>query len=285
MTTILYHANCNDGAGAAFAAWLKLGDMENDQPIDYIPVQYGNQPPEIEGGQRIYLLDFSYPRETIIELAKKAAHITIIDHHKTAQADLSTPFPREHDGDTLCPIDTTFNMEKSGAMLAWEHFHPGTKAPKLIEYIQDRDLWKFNLEDTKEFTKGLQLYPEWRHWTKYIGENGEQEIEQTIRDGLAINCYLDTQAHIITETPPTHWAIENQTVPVYNLPGFMMSDTLALALKKYPDTPYAVGFFYKDHQLIYSLRSRAGSDIDVSAIAKRHGGGGHKHAAGFTIKI
>jgi len=72
-------------------------------------------------------------------------------------------------------------------------------------------------------------------------------------------------------------------IPIYNLPGFMISDTLHMALEKYPSARYAVGYFDLPGKRIYSLRSRQGSEVDVSEIAKRHGGGGHKHAAGFSV--
>ncbi|NIV11578.1 MAG: bifunctional oligoribonuclease/PAP phosphatase NrnA, partial [Aliifodinibius sp.] len=35
-------------------------------------------------------------------------------------------------------------------------------------------------------------------------------------------------------------------------------------------------------EVVYSLRSRG--DFDVSALAERFGGGGHKNAAGFRVK-
>ena len=43
-------------------------------------------------------------------------------------------------------------------------------------------------------------------------------------------------------------------------------------------------FRHRDGNYIYSLRSRADSGIDVSAIAKKYGGGGHKNAAGFKLE-
>lgn len=81
---ILYHANCKDGAGAALAAWMKYGDEGHE----YIPVQYGGEPPNVDG-EKVMILDFSYPRDILIAISKSAKSITLIDHHKTAQADLA----------------------------------------------------------------------------------------------------------------------------------------------------------------------------------------------------
>jgi nanoRNase/pAp phosphatase (c-di-AMP/oligoRNAs hydrolase) len=39
---------------------------------------------------------------------------------------------------------------------------------------------------------------------------------------------------------------------------------------------------YYGDKWVYHIRSSELNDIDVSAIAKEHGGGGHKHASGFS---
>ena len=40
-TVVLYHANCHDGFGGAFAAWKKFGDA-----ADYVPMRYGMAIPD-----------------------------------------------------------------------------------------------------------------------------------------------------------------------------------------------------------------------------------------------
>lgn len=278
---ILYHANCNDGMGAALAAWLYFYDTDDEQDVEYIPVQYGNPPPDVTD-EIVYILDFSYPRDVILQMATVARDITIIDHHKTAQEALSEPFPDMWDEAPLCDVWVRFDMSKSGAVLTWEFFHK-TDAPLLLRHIQDRDLWQFQLDGTKGVTKALQIYPEWRKWARFI-EN-ENKIAELIAAGAAIDRYVDIQSQGIIKNKPIAWDITGDVVPVYNLPGFMLSDTLHAALLAYPMAPYAVGYFDlpSEGKRVYSLRSRSGEDVDVSVIAKKHGGGGHKHAAGFVV--
>ena len=54
--------------------------------------------------------------------------------------------------------------------------------------------------------------------------------------------------------------------------------------------PFAAGFFILPNGNVqYSLRGRKtgmfrGKEIDLSKIAKRYGGGGHKNSAGFTLQ-
>lgn len=283
---VLYHDNCTDGKGAALAAWMRLGDRDLDgKKIEYLPVQYGNQPPNITAGEEIVMVDFSYPREAILDMALIAGKITIIDHHKTAQAALSAPFPRQFDTEPLCEVECIFDMEKSGAVLAWEYFYPDSDIPELLQHIQDRDLWRFELPRTKEIHKGLSLYADFREWEDLILY--PNKLREVAAEGAAIDAYLEAQSKKIIETPPMLWPLEMAVVPVYNLMGFMISETLHLALEKYPEAPYAVNYFDipDEGKRVYSLRSRRGTDVDVSEIAKKYGGGGHKHAAGFALEI
>lgn len=265
----LYHANCNDGAGAALAVWAKYGDIGHD----YIPCQYGNDLPDGLEGCDVVMVDFSAKKDQIRELARKAASILIIDHHKTAQAELN-----DVDDGYGCPIEVMFDMDKSGAVLAWEWFHPDKEVPELLKYIQDRDLWRFEFCETQDVAKGLQLHPNWRNWlTLDTGILADQ--------GFSVNKFLEMQATKIVLNQPIEWEVTGDTVPVYNLPGFMISDTLHMALERHKDAPYAVAYFdLPEGKRIYSLRSRSGTEVDVSEIAKRLGGGGHKHAAGFSIQ-
>ena len=140
---VLYHANCFDGTGAKFAAWKRFGDAAY-----YIPVQYGKPFPDmVKLGPEtdVYILDFSYPRDFLEELHSKVHKLVVLDHHKTAQADLAG-------------LDyAKFDMNKSGAVLAWEYFHPGKVVPDMLRLIQDGDLWKFEFAETKALRAALPL--------------------------------------------------------------------------------------------------------------------------------
>lgn len=77
---VLYHANCWDGFCAAWVARMALGDIEA------VPVNYGTEPPDVRG-RNVYVLDFSYPRAVMRRLLGQAHFVTVLDHHKTAEAD------------------------------------------------------------------------------------------------------------------------------------------------------------------------------------------------------
>jgi oligoribonuclease NrnB/cAMP/cGMP phosphodiesterase (DHH superfamily) len=265
-TYVLYHANCTDGAGSALSAYLVFGDS-----AEYVPVQYGEKPPKIEVGAMVYIVDFSYPAEILLEMAARASFIQILDHHKTAKETLSCV---DHPN-----IKVHFDMDQSGAVLTWKFFHPDRPVPLLLRHIQDRDLWEFKMHGSKQIHRALGMYEDWRDWAQFLFE-----VRTLIAEGDAIIQFLKIQTARIIGGPPRKFFATGDVVPVFNLPGFMISDALHTTLDKHPECPYAVGFITLPDKTIYSLRSRSNEDVDVGAIAESFGGGGHKHAAGFSVK-
>ena len=158
---VIYPAHCADGFGAPFATWLKLGDE-----AEYLPMQY-NQPHTADyNGREIYILDFSFHKEMMDYVFAHAKKVVWLDHHKTAfemwcgEGYLNTYQTWEnvkYEGGHHILLDNN----KSGAMLAWEYFHPDTEVPMLIKHIDDYDRWQFKLEGTKEFNKALWSYAPW----------------------------------------------------------------------------------------------------------------------------
>ena len=102
-TIVLYHANCPDGFGGAWAAWQRLGDAAT-----YCPVSHGDPPPDVPADANVVMVDFAYDRDIILAMRDWVASLVILDHHKSAQA-------------TLGDLDfAIFDMDRSGAMLGLE---------------------------------------------------------------------------------------------------------------------------------------------------------------------
>lgn len=291
---VLYHGNCPDGFGAATAAWLKLGDE-----AEYIPVSYGKPMPEMEDHSMVFIVDFSYPRQQLLDLAKRMSRTVVLDHHATAQQDLDG---LELPGDES---EIQFDMNRSGAVLAWHYFHTD-QVPEFLLYIQDRDLWKFELSMSREVSCAVRSYPmEFRTWVYFITDNSamrrlENEGRALFRltnqmvDAMAKHhrwAYLDTKRRTISFTEklepggngepmvPNHVVI----MPVANATVFF-SEVGERLLQLYPGMTCAA--YYSDRsdgKQQWGLRSRP--ECDCSAIAKAFGGGGHKQAAGFVFDL
>lgn len=282
----IYHGNCADGFGAAYAVW------KWDSDVEFFPGVYQQDPPDVTG-KDVILVDFSYKRDVIKAMAKQARTITILDHHKSAAEDLGffarfsemdmdlnfNDFAQLYDDQQA--IRALFDMERSGAMIAWEYFHPDTPAPRLIQHIQDRDLWRFALPNTREIQAVIFSHPyDFATWDALV-ERAEDDAAYSgmVDEGRAIERKHFKDIAELLKVTTVRMIIGGHDVPAANLPYTMSSDAghqLAqgeLFAACYWDTPEG---------RVFSLRS-AEDGMDVSAIAKQYGGGGHVHAAGFRI--
>lgn len=264
---VIYHGNCYDGFGAAWAAWKHFGDNAT-----YSPALYGQAPKVPDEVTQLYLLDFSYPEKIMVELTEKY-DVTILDHHKTAIEDLNDLFeiePRRVEG---CLDDT-----HSGAILAWNWFHPDLPPPRFLDYIEDRDLWKYELEGSREFSAALRSYDmDFQLW-----DNLERLVLPLIQDGKAILRAQDKQVEIMAKQAVVR-DIAGYRVPVVNTTVYF-SEVGSLLLEWYHDAPFAAYYFDRaDGIRQWGLRSR--ETFDCSVVAKEFGGGGHPQASGFTTKV
>lgn len=269
---ILYHANCNDGSTSALAAWLKFGDEGHR----YIAVTHGKPPPPEVAGQDVLIVDFSYPRDIL--LAMKARSILILDHHISAQKDLTQPFPANSH------ITAHFDMNRSGAMITWQYFFPDAPIPLLIKLIQDRDIWINAYPQSPFLTYGLTVFStDFRDWKTLIDQPAI--LDKTIEAGESIFDYMHKQIARIKVNRKIH-SIAGFKVPVVNAPSFMVSDLLHEILNDEPTAPFAAAYNDIIDQGLrnYSLRSENHRE-DVSVIAKKYGGGGHRNAAAFTVPL
>ena len=181
-------------------------------------------------------------------------------------------------------MQARFDMTKSGAMLAWEYCHPGEPAPQLVQYVQDRDLWRFKLDGTREISAALfsEAY-EFETWDRYeatLGTPGGRAL--VTAEGGAIERKHHKDVEELLGLSMRHMVIGGHRVPVANLPYTMASDganTLA------EGNTFAACYFDRgDGHRQFSLRSKP-EGADVSLIAAAYGGGGHARAAGFQVPI
>ena len=260
-TYVMYHAGCLDGFGAAWAAHSALGDKNTE----YLPASYGSPIPNFREGSRIFILDFSYPRKTMLELMDHH-DVILLDHHESAHEEI---------GDL--PV-CRFDFDHSGAVLAWQHFHPDAPAPTILLYVEDRDLWKFQLPHSREVDAALQSFQkDFCIWDALGRLTGVGELAEQGRPILRNNQRL---TEVITAHP--FWLdMLGNNIPAVNTP-VLASEACEKLLADFPHTLFAAAYSEQEGRRRWSLRSREGSGIDVSRIAKLLGGGGHPHAAGFN---
>lgn len=296
---VLYHANCADGFGAAFSVWLKLGDE-----AEYVPVKYGTPFLEDEWfnvkDREVYILDFSFPRTQMDFIFANAQRVVWLDHHKTAFEMYHSPcteiiYVSEQKENDHVHLDNN----KSGAVLAWEYFHPLTELPTLIQHIDDYDRWQFKISGTKEFNKALWSYTPWSfdQWRKFLADcNGvphNQEYFQYIAEGSAILRAHDQNVQSVVKGAARPCKISTWTNDSYgttyqglvaNCPPHLTSD-VGHELATQSSTYGLCWSVSNKSPLVANCSLRSNGEYDVSAIASAFGGGGHRNAAGFEVPM
>ncbi len=253
-TLILYHAECADGFGAAWAIWKRYPHAQ------YLPVKHGEPPPGNLRGQRVVIVDFSYARPTLEIMAKEAEALVVLDHHITAEKTLADlPF-------------AYFDQSKSGAVLAWEWAHD-EPAPWLLQYIQDKDLWHWALPHSREISAALASHPfDFQLWSSF----DPQELEH---EGRAILRY---ENELVTKLASHAVMVRFEGVVVPAVYSAVLTSQIGERLST--NHPFCIIWHDRNGRRYYSMRSRE-DGTDVGTIAASFGGGGHTHAAGFSVPL
>ena len=292
-TTIYFHADCLDGFGAAWAAWRKLGDAAR-----YLPMRYGLawRPADV-AGRDVFVLDFSFPPDELTAMARLARSLHQLDHHASArdawQARLTAgDGGRSVFNDAGLALSVSFDMDKSGARLAWEHFHPGQALPRAIAHIEDQDLWRFRLDGTRAFCRALRLRPfEFAAWDEIAraADAADETRYRALRtEGEAIERFMAVEVQRLAASALVMPAMLNSAEPgecataglAINANALFASE-LGHRLAVQSGSFGLVWQLAADGEVKASLR--ACGRVDVAALAARLGGGGHPNAAGFRM--
>ncbi len=260
---VIYHGNCPDGFAGAWAAYKKLGNR-----AEYVGVEDRRVLPKNAKGKEIYLIDLVYPKELLKKLIKENKRVVAIDHHITAKDSM------------MLVSEGLFALDHSGAVLSWLYFHPQKKVPQFLRHIEDFDLWKFKLAGTKE----LRAFLDSKTWSFKLCDELAGNMESVsktnvyLEKGKAILEYQEKVVEDLALRNSEYVSFAGYKTLVLNSPVLQSQIGNALTKKKPP-----IGIVWNEHdgRIFVSLRSNGA--VDVSKIAQKFGGGGHKAASGFSF--
>lgn len=280
---ILYHAGCYDGFTAMWVTTKALGGPD---AVEAKPIQYKREEDTLKGlefkGRDVYVVDFSFDKMTILEMAAQANKMVVLDHHKTAQEALQDIIGH----DEMLNLTVEFDMNRSGAGMAWDYFHPNNLdedglpgRPMLVSFVEDRDIWKWEFDNSEEVNAWIMSHDfDYATW-EMMNERLNEDPYTVFDEAKAIIRFRDRAVRALISNAESI-VIKGHKVPAVNSAIFQSEIGHALMQEK-PDRPFACVWYYKRGQYIYSLRS-TDSAADVGAIAASLGGGGHRNAAGFV---
>lgn len=263
-TFILYHGSCPDGFGGAYSAWKKFGDTAT-----YVPLKHNVPPPELPlDGAIVYFIDFCYTKEVMDTFVTRAGKVVVLDHHVGVQ-EITESMP-----------EYVFDNDRSGATIAWSYFHPDTPVPTFLTYVQEGDLFKFDLPDTRPILTYAYSKPfEFSVWDTLVAEIESPEGRaRVIEKGRIYSEYfLSIADNLIKEAVLVEF--EGYTCYFVSATSQFGSEVGNRLAKMHP--PLALVASVRDDSIRISLRSDG--TVDVAEIARKYGGNGHKAASGFSI--
>lgn len=265
---VLYHGGCNDGFGGAWAAWKKFGSK-----AEYIPMNR-NDNFKVPVGKEIYFIDYLFPEVTIKEYIAKNKRVTAIDHHVSMRESAKLTY------------EPSFSLDNSGAVLAWKYFHPNKKVPLLLSYIEDRDLWRFKMPKAKEILSGTNFSEENTYTFKgfdALVKNFEKSTfrNKCIQDGKIVKSVFDgINKKIASYAEEVNFG--GHKCLAVNAPHMFASEVGNALVSGNNKIGIAIIWYAEGGVVKVSLRARG--KYDVSKLAEKYGGGGHKHASGFIVE-
>lgn len=303
MKTVIYHSADFDGQFCREIARKFLGD-EN---IPYVGWNFGDPPLSVPDGQ-IYILDlpvdrtFGFkdglagqdpkPREKLFE------RIIWIDHHKTSIETHPSTIPGYRiDGVAACRL--AWQWFANNPMIEGEtHGAPGlpekkdfldrnVEEPLAVRLAGEYDVWDKHWMATDDtilrFQYGMKSFakPPWEDLLAFPGMPGRDSVYRVLEAGIYAQEYAQTmdafwltEAGHIIEWEGLKFLAKNTVERGSNM--FRSKDVPATG----HDALMAYGFRGKNWTVsLYHAKGR--EDLDLSGIAKKYGGGGHKGACGF----
>lgn len=285
-----YH---NDADGKCSGFWVAHSAvMENlETPIEFIEMSYEKPFPmdTIKPNERVYIVDYSISPDEMRKLLQITKDVTWIDHHKTA-IEKYDGFEHDirgvrYDGVAGCML--TYCYLNCMTYCGVGNINPFnismTKdAPLFTKLIADWDVWKFDYgDDTRKFITAFNCYdfsPESKEWNRFFSEtqSGRSAEKEMIEEGKLMIKYRDGWAKSYLERFGFETEFDGLKCFAVNL-GNCNSEYF----KSLPEGKYDafMPFAFNGEKWTVSMYS---TTHDISGICKKHGGGGHAKAAGFT---
>jgi len=271
---LIYHAGCPDGFGAAWSARQAWGTdgryipRSHDDDFDPLPFE----------DELVVIADISLPNELLRALGEVAGSLCVLDHHLTARDHFASDPSVEN---TLNALGhrVHFDLGHSGAILAWNYFHPDVEPPDLLRYVEDQDLWNWCLPNSREINAAIGSYSRSFECWDELAARPIESLADGGRPNVRAN-EMEVEGGIRRAQPI---AIGSERIEAVNAGRPRAAIGHALAKRSAYGKPWGIVYRLAGSRVdctIYSL-----DELDASAIATRFGGGGHRNAAGFSVSL
>jgi oligoribonuclease NrnB/cAMP/cGMP phosphodiesterase (DHH superfamily) len=228
----------------------------------------------LDAADLVVIVDYSLPLEDM-ERIRAHARLIWVDHHVTALDRL---------GDAMSDVPGKRSVEEAGCVLTWMTFFPEQPVPKAVVFIGDRDIWRHAHPETRPFGEGFyQLDADPANddlWNRLLDDD-ENLVSRLIADGEILYAARLHEIHQAIEGYGFEVQFEGHRTMAINDRG---TGDMGEAIRQ---SGYEIAYCYVEtvrsnrRQTFVTLYS---AEVDVSVIARKYGGGGHRGAAGFAFE-
>lgn len=273
--TCIYRKDHLDGFAAAWVIGKALGFDK----VKFYPLRYNDPIPVSFYKRHIFIVGFSFCPRSVLSMTREARKVILFNTNEQTDNEWL-------EIEKLPPnLEYNYAPNKSNVMLAWEYFNVDEDPPALFAFIQDRELWSFELSCTREIiayvdSKNYFHNQNFEDFTDLV----EKPPNWHIQAGMVILDARQNFVNSLIQTNASEIDFANHRVLIANIPTLYASEA---GNKLAENRAFAITY---DDQLSrgvreFSLRSHKDYGIDVSEIARAFGGGGRRNAAGFSVPI
>lgn len=272
--TCFYHAGCPDGFGAAYAVWRSWGNSGR-----YLGRNHDDRSRTVDHeGDFVVFVDIAPGNRELRELGEAAAHLLVLDHHLSARSRFESDPSLQNEMSEAGHL-IRFDLSRSGAMLAWRHFHPDREPPPLLRYVEDQDLWNWALPQSAEVNAAVGAQP---HDFAIWQELAERSSEDLAREGAPI---VRAQRQEIQQAVCLAHPLQVGDMRVEAVNASQLRSHIGHDLSKRRAFGNPIGVVYRVTREQVDVSIYSIGEVDVSLIAERYGGGGHRNASGFSLPL
>lgn len=282
---VIHHTDL-DGSGSAAVVKMRF---RNEAEVFFRKFNYGYviKPEELEGYDMIISVDVSFWQDGLDWIYQLPNFVAAIDHHIGA-------IRTEETKDWMASVPGLRVSEgKAAVELCWEYFFSGQPKPEIVKYLSAYDVWdkdRFDWTRTEQIQYGSKYYfglnPD--KIIEFIDGNGDIEILRST--GEIILNYLDRTGK--GKLVGGGFYIHNfygYRVMALNTTDFCSRTFLSLYDQKVYDVMMPFQIVPNPDKLGEFICRVSfyteNPDLDMSELAKKFGGSGHKGAAGCIITV
>lgn len=268
----IYHIADHDGKGSAAVVksvypQIELLGLNHDMEIPY---------DRIAKHEKVVVCDFALPVEYMFELSEKI-DFTWIDHHASVieQYDAAISAGRK-------PIKGLRRSGTAAMQLAWEYYYPQKPVPQGIILLAKHDIFDLSDPMVQPFEYAMQSmgqnFPDAPIWPQLFA--GKLDIAQMVSEGERILEWIHTRNYHLVRSMAFESRIDGLRCICANMP--QGRSTFFDSVDNLQDYDVMINFYMNKNRLWNLSFYAVNKAVDVSKLAAKFGGGGHKGAAGAS---